>query len=256
MRGLSRTVVATAALAVMAMGTASFTETALAQETDQPNISGVWMAFATDPGGRLGAMSPDLTAAGKAAVAAFSEEHGADMPEAGWYCVGTGMPYVMTSLAAYPIEVLQTPGRVTMLAEMEQQVRRIHVDGRDAPTDYPRTRIGYSIADWEGETLVVHTSNFKEWPLGSAPRSEDASITERFHMTTRGEVTVPASGFVAAIAPINDRVLVDQMTLTDPLFYSKPHTVTIYYQAVADDQTLEYDCPVDLWQRALEGTLE
>ena len=226
---------------------------ALAHDPAHVDLQGVWMAFATEPSGRLGALSPDLTQAGKDAVKAFLDANGGkDMPEAGWYCVGTGMPYVMTNLASYPIEIVQKPGELYMMSELEQQLRRVFLDGRQVPENYPRTRIGYSIGHWEGDTLVVETSNFKDWPLGSAPRSESARITERFTITTKDKISAKPSAFTSTIPALNDKILIDHMTIEDSQYYTKPLEVTVYYQTVSDKDTLEYDCTVDLWQRAIE----
>lgn len=258
MMGLFKT---SAALATVMVGSVvaavlALPQLAVAHDEEHVDLEGVWIAYATIPSGRLGALSPKLTDEGKAAVKAFTDEYGTDHPEAGWYCVGTGMPYAMPNLASYPVEILQTPSHTVMLLELEQQVRRVYTDGREMPEDYPRTRMGYSIGHWEGKTFVVTTANFKDWPLGSAPRSEDMVITEEFTLTTQDKIDVKSTGFVAAIPAKNDKVLIDHMTLTDPRYYSEPLTVDIYYQEVTDDNTLEYDCTTDLWQRAMDAHKE
>ena len=43
-----------------------------------------------------------------------------------------------------------------------------------------------------------------------------------------------------------------ELTMIDPEIYAEPARITMYYQKVSDDNTLEYDCPVDLWLDALE----
>ena len=64
-------------------------------------------------------------------------------------------PGPMTYNAPYAFEMLQTPGRVTMLLEYYHEVRRIWIDGRKQPEDNPNpTAIGYSIGRWEGGTLT------------------------------------------------------------------------------------------------------
>lgn len=255
MRGQFRksATMATVFAAVALLTGVALPQPAAALDPGHPNFEGVWMAYATVPSGRLGALSAKLSAAGKAAVKAFTDEYGADHPEAGWYCVGTGMPYAMGNLAAYPIEIMQTPSHTVMLLELEQQVRRIFTDGRDFPKDYPRTRMGYSIGHWDGDTLVVETRNFKNWPIGDAPRSEAMEITENFTLTSRDKVKVQPSGFVADVAPLNDKVLIDHMTIKDSRYYAEPLTVDVYFQTVDDKDTLEYDCTVDQWQQALDA---
>lgn len=254
MRGVSKiSAVVTATLGVGAVAAGiGLSGPAVAHDTKHVDLEGVWMAFAVEPSARLGGLTAKLTDAGKAAVQKFKDETGADAPEAGWYCVGTGMPYMMPSLASYPITIVQSPGFTLMVSENENQIRRIYTDGRDFPEDYPETRAGYSIGRWDGKTFVVDTQNFKEWPQGGAPRSEQMTITERFTLSTQDKVDAKASGFVAAVPAKDDRVLIDHMTITDPLFYTEPLNVTVYFQPITDDNTLEYDCPVSLWQQALD----
>jgi len=215
---------------------------------DQPDISGVWQAYASvaEPG----AGSPS-TPEGRAMVDAFYAQYGDDMPEAGWYCVPPGMPRTMTQTVSYPIEVLQTPGRITMLAELDMQQRRIYVDGREFPPDnYWRTRMGYSIGHWEGETLVIETRLLTEYLERQWPRTENTRVIERISRAKRDEVNVVRNGY----PPENDsnELLVVDMTVYDDMLYSEPQHITMYYQLVTDAEFLEYDCAAALWEEALE----
>lgn len=229
---------------------------ALAAESDGlPDFTGVWQAYAMQPQFSRGE-GPALTAAGDARVKAFYAQYGDDMPEAGAFCVPPGMPATMTALVGYPVEVLQTKNRLTMLAEMEMQVRRIYIDGRKHPAGYPATRMGYSIGQWQGKTLVVDTALLQESLLRTWPRTEQTRIQERISMTRRADVKAPLNAYTANQKPINDDVLAIELTITDPLLYEKPINTTVYYQRIADDSTLEYDCPSDLWHQALEAAKE
>lgn len=216
----------------------------------QPDISGVWQAYASvsAPGtGQAGA----LTEAGRARVDAFHAPFGDDMPEPGWYCVPPGMPATITSTVSYPIEILQTPGRVTMLAELDMQQRRIYLDGRDFPPDnYWTSRMGYSIAHWEGETLIVETRFLSEYLMRSWPRTENTRVVERIYRAERDELNVVRNGF----PPENDSndLLVFELTVTDPALYREPQQITMYYQRVTDAEFLEYDCASGLWEQALD----
>ena len=72
-------------------------------------------------------------------------------------CLPLGMPsWILGSHNA--MEVLYTPGRVTLLGELDgNRMRRIHTDGRAHP-EYPDlTYHGHSIGEWEGDTMVVDT---------------------------------------------------------------------------------------------------
>jgi hypothetical protein len=218
---------------------------------EHPDFSGVWLGFAATPAGRLGPATPPLSEKGKAMVQAFEDQYGKDAPESGAYCVPDGMPGVMTSLAGYPIEFVQKPGKLVTISEIENQVRRIYLDGREHPGDYPATRSGHSVGHWEGDTLVIDSVDFLDWPSRRFPRSSDAHIVERIHKTTRSQIDVENTPFISE-KPLNDDVLVDEITVTDPVF-TEPAKITVYYQPISDDATLEYDCPVSVWQDALDA---
>jgi len=225
----------------------------LAQDnTNAPvDFSGVWMAIGVvnpDGGGTAPRYSPTGEMRLEAFLAQFSE-----VPEAGAACVGSGMPGVMLSLVSYPIEIAQTESRLLMVAELETQVRRVFIDGRTRPDTAFPTNVGYSLGTWEGETLVVDTTLFEEWPLRPWPRSEDAHIVERFSLTTNAEIDVRRSGFIAGVEPpLNDDVLVVDITITDPVYYDGPQRRIAYYQRMSDDATSEYACSQGLWYDALE----
>jgi len=97
----------------------------------------------------------------------------------------------------YPMEILQTPGQVTIIAEWMGQIRRIFTDGRPHPENVDLTYNGHSIGRWEGETLVVDTVGI----LGNgiindhgAPLGEQVHVAERWSLadpeTLKVELTV------------------------------------------------------------------
>lgn len=228
---------------------------AFAEGSDtRPDLNGVWVAFASYPPFVRGGPSP-LSENGEAIVNEFYAKYGDDYVEPGAYCVPPGMPSTMTSIVGYPIEILQSEDRITILAEMEMQVRRIYMDGRKIPENYPVTRMGYSVGSWDGDTLVIDTALLKDSPLRSSPRSQNTRIQERIYLTKRSEIDARPSPFIT-IQPISDNVLVLELTLTDSTLYKEPRKTTIYYQKIKDDAILEYDCPSDLWQQALDAVVE
>jgi hypothetical protein len=224
-------------------------ETATARE--HPDLSGVWMAFAVEtPAG--GGNAPQYTAEGQAALDEFAGQF-SEIPETGAFCVPTGMPSVMLSTVSYPVEIVQNDSRLVMLAELEMQVRRVFLDGRGHPDDFLPTGVGHSIGTWEGDTLVIDTTLLLEWQLRPWPRSDQTHIVERVHLTKLANVSARPTGFVATVeAPINDDVLVVEMTVTDPTLYAGPQQRTAYYQRMADTATLEYACSAESWLEALE----
>jgi hypothetical protein len=227
-------------------------EEAAAPAPSHPDFSGVWMAFAVEnPDG--GGNAPRYSAAGQAMLDAFAAQF-REIPETGAACVGTGMPGVMLSTVSYPIELVQNASRILMVAELETQVRRVFLDGRSHPENFLTTSVGHSIGTWEGDTLVIDTTLLEEWQLRPWPRSDETRIAERVRLTKLADVTARPTGFVATVeAPVNDDVLVFDITVTDPTLYDGPQRRIAYYQRMSDTATLEYGCSKGLWFDQLEA---
>jgi hypothetical protein len=215
------------------------------------DLSGVWMAFAVEnPDGTGNA--PRYSAEGSAALAEFAAQF-SSIPETGAWCYGTGMPSLMLSTVSYPIEIVQHSSRLVMLAELEMQVRRVYLDGRAHPTDFLPTGVGHSVGTWDGDTLVIDTTLLSEWQIRPWPRSEQTHIVERVAIKELADVAARPTGFVATVEkPINDDVLVVEMTITDPAYYDGPQRRITYFQRMADTATLEYACSAEHWLEQLE----
>ncbi len=89
-------------------------------------------------------------------------------------------------------QIFQTEDHVAILLEMVHEMRIIPIEGGSAPTQSPSQWLGRSRGHWEGDTLVVETTNFS----GQAPwrgSGENLKIVERFSRpnggTLRYEVT-------------------------------------------------------------------
>ena len=123
--------------------------------------------------------------------------------------------------------IVQSPGYVTILHEEYRDRRIIPVDGR--PHRNIRQWFGDAVGHWEGDTLVVDTTNFLdktnyEWASIWTRPSETLHLVERF---TR----------------INADTLEYKITVEDPMTFSKPWTATIPISRLADDtQIYEYAC--------------
>ena len=107
-------------------------------------------------------------------------------------------------------QIVQAPGHVMILTEMIHDVRIVPLDGRPAPDAKVRQWMGVSRGRWEGETLVVETTNFN----GRNPfqgSSDQLKVTERF---TR----------------ISDDQIEYKFTVEDPLTWTRPFTVLNYLQ--------------------------
>jgi len=196
-----------------------------------PDMNGVWeMTFGRPTGAAArgaGDFGPPqqfaLTPKYEALRKDFLAHPPHDTPMAN--CVPPGMPGIMSQ--PYPIEILFTPGMVTVIAEAFMQVRHIYTDGRPHPDDPDLTYNGHSIGHWDGDTLVVDTVGFtQDTPLGmnmGIKHSDKMHIVERFHLQ-------------------DPKTLQITTTIDDPEALAKPWTRTISYARHPDWTLAEYIC--------------
>jgi hypothetical protein len=123
-------------------------------------------------------------------------------------------------------KIIQTPGLVVMLAERNATYRQIFTDGRPLPTDPNPSWNGYSSGKWDGDTLVVETTGFRDdmWLDSSgSPLTSAAKMTERFRRPSFGKLEI-------------------EITVDDPKAYTKPWTIKLNQPLVADSELLDYIC--------------
>jgi len=124
-------------------------------------------------------------------------------------------------------QIVQSPGYVTILHEEYRDRRIIPVDGR--PHGNIRQWFGDSVGHWEGETLIVDTTNFVdktnyEWASIWTRPSETLHLVERFKR-------------------IDADTLEYTITVEDPQTFVKPWTAVIPISRIPDDaQIYEYAC--------------
>ena len=140
------------------------------------------------------------------------------------HCMPRGAPRIWTD--DYYKRIFQVSDRVIILTERNMQYRQIFTDGRRLPADQNPTWNGYSTAAWEQDTLVVHTSGFKDdlWLDASGnPLSGAGKLTERIRRPNFGTLEI-------------------EMTIDDPASYSAPWTVILKQPLVLDSELLDYYC--------------
>jgi hypothetical protein len=207
-----------------------------AQNTDRPDFTGVWTtyrggggpgAFNRDGGGRT-----ELTELAQERVAAYRAVTQGTNHSPGAYCVGSGMPASMSGSGGYPMEILQHPTQLNVTYEAHKEIRRIYVgDHGFNPDEIFHERNGFSVAHWEGDTLVVETTHLVEQVDSSAPHSDQASITERYTLGVED----------------GRRVLTNEWTMTDPLFLTGPMTGTKRWMELEGGRLLNYECTEPEW---------
>jgi len=140
------------------------------------------------------------------------------------HCLPTGI----VRLDVFPLfrKVIQIPGLLVMLNELNASYRQIFTDGRPLPVDPNPSWNGYSTGKWEGDTLVVQTTGFRDglWmDTGGSPLTDAAKITERFRRENYGTMQI-------------------ELTIDDPKAYSKTWTIHLTQILAPDTELLDYIC--------------
>jgi hypothetical protein len=126
-----------------------------------------------------------------------------------------------------PFHILQVPGYVVVLHE-RMSWRQIPLDGRGHLPGHLRLWMGDSVGRWEGDTLVVESTNFngKAW------------------LNESGDVVSHAQTVVETFTPVSAGQIVYRATVTDPLVYTRPWTMEMPFIG-AEDELLEVACLED-----------
>jgi hypothetical protein len=222
------------------VGTCAFVP-ALAAE-DHPDFTGVWGPHVgpDQTSFRRGA-PPDLplTPEGKRKIDEYNALVRPTQDGPGAHCVGLGMPAHVLASGGYPLEIIQRPEQITMIYEVESETRRIYFGDRNLPErDRVPDRNGYSSGRWEGDTLVVDTTYLEEQVDETYAHSDRARIVERFHLTTDTQGAT---------------VLTDQLTLIDPMFYTRPVTVEKQWALIPNGHVMSYNCTLPDWLKHLDA---
>jgi hypothetical protein len=140
-------------------------------------------------------------------------------------CLPAGIP--TAALVSEPVKIVQSPGLIVMLYESEDGHRQIYTDGRKLPKEIAQPAwLGYSVGRWEGDTLVVETAGFndKSWlDVMGHPHSEALRVVERYRRRDFGHMDV-------------------EMTFDDPQMYTKPFTIKVTDDLLADSDLFESFC--------------
>src|SRR5262245_46513454 len=142
------------------------------------------------------------------------------LPERCLILQGAGPPITPTAYNNN-VQIVQGAGYVALLIEMGHEVRIIPTDGRPHVPQTVRQWKGDSRGHWEGDTLVVETTNFSD-KNSFRGSSENLKLIERFQRKDAG-------------------TLVYQFTVNDPATWEKPWTVEIPVTK-SQGQLFEYAC--------------
>jgi hypothetical protein len=196
----------------------------------KPDLSGIWKGDAQNakylhdvaadfkPG-----QFPIQPWAGELTNDRATNTHANEFPPA--RCLPAGIPIEDTQ-PFVPRKIIQEADLALILNEIGS-FRQIFIDGRELPKDPTPTWWGYSVGHWEGDALVVDTTGFngKTWlddKVGH-PSTDALKITERFRRRDFGHLDL-------------------QLAIDDPKAYTKPWTMNLQMQLLADTELLEYVC--------------
>jgi hypothetical protein len=205
-----------------------------------PDLTGIWMPTAIAPDGerhRTWPESPPFLLDVQSSVDRYIADYDPVEDDAGRNCLPYGMPRQMLVVAQYPIEIIETEDQITILFELHNDARRIYLDQHRHPQGLLPTWLGHSIGHYEGDTLVVETTDIRRSAL-PRPSSPELKVTERFNLIDGGD---------------RGEMMTVDMTIEDPLIYTEPFTVRNYFWRQTDIEMGEYFCSEDLWQLNLSG---
>ncbi len=182
-------------------------------------------SFVVDPpDGRV----PELTAAARGRADAHNadaREHPADGPEnrslqERCLAFNAGPPIQVGPYNNF-VKILQFRDHVVIFTEMIHDARVIPLDGRPPPPESVRSWSGYSRGRWEGDTLVVETTNFNG-KIGFRGSDDRLRLTERFRRA-------------------DARTLIYEFTVDNPSAFTRPWTARMP-MIRTDSRIFEYAC--------------
>ena len=150
-----------------------------ADAEQRADIFRVWLPVER-PNTGSGTTEYPLTEAGRAAQAEWDPAE-----DPALRCIPPGVPTAMDN--PHPIQFVDQGDTIFLLVEEWEGLRAIHMNGTGTG-EHTQLRMGYSEGRWDGDTLVVETTDIG-WryvdDLGT-PQSEDAVMTERFSLSSDG----------------------------------------------------------------------
>jgi hypothetical protein len=169
------------------------------------------------PDGRMPAMHPKAAASLQARYTSVS----ADGPEdrsPSERCLTFGIPDLLAGYNSY-YEIVQTDDHVLIHGEKIHDARIVSLDGRPHAPKAVRTWVGDSRGRWDGDTLVVETTNFI---MGFRGSSDQLRLTERFRRVGKNTLNY-------------------EVTVDDPQTWVRPWTFMIPLKSTPD-RIYEYAC--------------
>jgi hypothetical protein len=213
------------------------------------DFSGIWNRIGGGGRGRAGAPPPPTTTPDGIPLSTFGEVagRGFQLPLQPWaaelkkkrmadnnkdnpdvWCLPIGLMQYHNH--GQPRQIVQTKNLILITYESNYGLRYIYMDGRPAPSNDPTPWwFGYSRGWYEGDTLVVETTNFRGderagWlDVNGSPYTEALKMTERFRRPNFGTLEI-------------------DVTIDDAKAYTKPFTVRVNQRLMVDSEMIEFIC--------------
>jgi hypothetical protein len=117
-------------------------------------------------------------------------------------------------------QIVQTEDSIMILSEMIHDARIVRMNAQHLPKNIRRW-MGDSVGHWEGDTLVIDTTNFNE-------KTRFSGSTENLHVIER-------------LTRVDDKTLLYRFTIEDPATWDRPWTGEYTWPAT-DKPIYEYAC--------------
>ncbi len=152
-----------------------------------------------------------------------TDNNNKDNPDA--HCLPMGFMQFHTH--PQPRKMIQTPKLLVIIYEANYGLRQIFMDGRPLPgKDADPWWYGYSVGHWEGDTLVVETTGFRDdmWlDVEGSPLTSSGKVTEKFRRPNFGHMEI-------------------EITVEDPKAYTHPWTVKVNDRIMLNTELIEFIC--------------
>jgi len=197
---------------------------------EEQNISGVWWTEVYRP--ELELIGGGEVPINQTGIARHAENRAALQAdplsdEARKFCTPDGVLRLWAS--PYPFEIVQTPGYITIIYELNRVVRRIALD-RPMPDEATLTNFpyfsGHSVGAWQGDILIVETAGYNNKTFldsSGLPHSNQLHTSERIRKLDDGRLEVA-------------------ITSTDPVYYNRPFAARFVFDPREDIRIQEYTC--------------
>lgn len=151
-------------------------------------------------------------------------------------CITRGLPPSMLPMQySNGLQILQSPGYVVIRLEMIHEARIIPLDGRPRLSPLIRQWLGESRGRWEGNTLVVETTNFNGKTIATnigttgSPRENNIPVSQSLRLVER-------------VTRVDEQTVNYEMTVEDPVVFERSWKVAFPLKRHPEYVIYEYAC--------------